>query len=85
MRFTVKDLEENVKHYNQIMAADGVMKRFIVSGRNGYQAADEYPVDGNGDRIGTHVDRNVGCGTSREVNAYCESRHYELRLETARV
>jgi hypothetical protein len=79
MRFGPKQLEESVQRYNEAMAADGVLKRFVVGGRNGYQAADEYTVDADGNRIGSGVDRNVGCGTSREVDRYCEIRHYQLR------
>jgi len=77
-KFTRSQLEANIEDYNSSMESHGILKRFISGGRNGYQAADEYSVDENGNRIGSGVDRNVGCGTSREVDSYCRERHYIL-------
>jgi hypothetical protein len=83
-RFLKADLCRAVASFNLAMANDGCSKRFEVSGRNGYQAVDEYSVDSLGDRIGSGVDRNVGCGTAREVYHYCEARHYALRLDAVK-
>ena len=65
-RYTGKMLREDVDKINGWCADDGIPVRLIVQGRNGYQAIDEYPVDESGLRIGTYVNRNVCCGSSRE-------------------
>jgi hypothetical protein len=44
-RFSKADLCRSVASFNLAMANDGCLKRFEVSGRNGYQAVDEYSVD----------------------------------------
>lgn len=76
--FTKKNLESVVTSCNKALEDAGVPKRFVSQGRNGYQAVDEYPVNESGERIGSHIDRTVGTGTSREVAGYTRERMYEL-------
>ena len=76
-RFTVKDLCEAVEEYNRRMLEEGARIQFHVAGRNGYQAVDEYKTDGKGKWLSTRC-LNVGCGTSREVNEYCNTRFYQI-------
>jgi hypothetical protein len=66
-RFTKTDLAQGVERLNEQLEEAGALIRYEVGGRNGYQATDEYPVDAAGKRIGTHVNRMVGSGTSRET------------------
>ena len=65
-RCTPKQLEHEVTRINGLLAEMGVDTRVESHGRNGYQAVDEYSVDTHGNRIGSGVNRNVCCGTSRE-------------------
>lgn len=79
MRFGPRQLEDAVQEYNAALADKGSLTRFVVGGRNGYQAADEYTVDAeSGERIGSGVDCNVACGTSREVAQACQLRMYQI-------
>jgi hypothetical protein len=83
-RFTPTNLQNVVDNRNLDLHLAGSTKRFEMQGRNGYQAVDEYSVDASGNRIGSGVDCNVGCGTSREVYQYVESRYYQLVNEVLR-
>ena len=65
-RYTVCALRDNVDKINGWLKDGGYTTRLEAGGRNGYQAIDEYSVDADGDRIGSGVNRNVCCGTSRE-------------------
>ncbi len=78
MRFGPRQLEESIEEYNSTLAQKGILIRFVSGGRNGYQAADEYSVDESGKRIGSGVNRNVACGSSREVSQACQLRMYQL-------
>ena len=77
-RFTVKRLRENLEEMNRGLAEAGSKIRFNLSPRNNYQAVDETAVDREGKRIGHGCVRNVGCGTSREVDGYCRERYYQI-------
>lgn len=76
MRFTVKDLRSVIADINVLL--EGSPIRLIVGGRNGCQAVDEYPVDTDGNRIGSGINRNVCCGTSKEC-AFAAWQHYGRR------
>ena len=65
-RYTVKTLSNHVDKINGWLKDSGYTGRLEVGGRNNYQAVDEYSVDADGNRIGSGVNRNVCCGTSRE-------------------
>jgi len=75
-RFTVKQLEETIAKINGWLKEAGATKRFIVGGRNGYQAVDEYTVKDDV-RVGSGVNGNVGCGTSRECSQHAHD-HYNM-------
>ena len=77
-RFTPKQLTELVTELNQSLIDNKIKKQFECGGRNGYQAVDEYSIDDTNQRIGSGVDRNVTCGSSREVAAECKIRFYQL-------
>jgi len=66
--FTVTDLRNTITDINYSLSTIGSKIRFETGGRNGYQAVDEYSVDDNGERIGSGVNRNVCCGSSRECS-----------------
>jgi hypothetical protein len=83
-RFTVTDLRAGVERLNNQLAEAGALIRYIVAGRNGYQATDEYPVDADGNRIGTHVNRMVGSGTSRETFQETETACLQHLLRLAK-
>lgn len=82
-RFTIIKLRNGIERINGWLADAGALVRFEVSGRNGYQAVDEYPVDADGNRIGTGVNRMVGSGTSRETHdaAYTAYSHIVADLK----
>ncbi|MHC4705123.1 MAG: hypothetical protein ACYTFQ_31625 [Planctomycetota bacterium] len=67
-RYTVRNLRDDIDRINDWCYYDNIPLRLEVGGRNGYQAVDEYPVDADGKRIGTGVNRNVECGSSRECS-----------------
>ena len=74
-RYTTRDLEHaDLEHAigsaNATLERHGSLIRTEQGGRNGYQAADEYSVDTDGLRTSSGVNRNIGCGTSREVAIY---------------
>lgn len=69
MRTTIKELRYAVETINEYLEADGILLRFEVQGRNGYQAVDEYKVNADGTSGG--CTRMIGGGTSREVIGYC--------------
>lgn len=70
-RITPTDLRKTVDKINEYLKTDGIPLRFEREGRNNYQAVDEYKVHADGSRDGSGCNRNIGCGTSREVIAYC--------------
>jgi hypothetical protein len=76
-RFTITDLRKAIVKINGWMEDEGWPGRLEEHGRNGYQAIDEYSVDADGNRIGSGVNRNVCCGSSRECSnaAYA---HYDF-------
>lgn len=65
-RYTVTTLRDDISKVNGWLESDGSTLRLTCGGRNGYQAIDEFSVDSDGMRIGSGVNRNVCCGTSRE-------------------
>ena len=77
-RFTITDLRVAVKKINEWCAEDGIPFRLIEQGRNGYQAIDEYSTELDGRRIGSGVNRNVCCGTSRECADAAHMWHNEV-------
>lgn len=78
MRFTVKDLRAEIADINESFENYGVSVRFIVAGRNGYQAVDEYPVWPDGSRRGTYVNRNICCGSARECARASRDEYYTI-------
>jgi len=72
MRITTRHLNELAESLNQQLEEKGSLLRIEIGGRNGYQAADCYRVDESGKRIGSGIERNIGCGTPREVCNYCK-------------
>ena len=81
MRYGPKQLEIDVARLNTELRDLFCLKRFEVGARNNYQTVDEYSVNENGERIGSGVDSNVACGTSREVYAATETRYYQICLD----
>ena len=83
-RYTITQLRADVDRFNGYLLDEGIDTRLQVGGRNGYQAVDEYSVDANGDRTGSHVNCNVCCGTSREcgdaVAAYYNAVYNRKRI-----
>lgn len=77
-RFTVRNLRESLEEINEGLAEAGADVRFGLFPRNNYQAVDEYEVDSEGNRTGSGCRRNVGCGTSKEVNGYCWDAYYAI-------
>ena len=75
MRFTIKSLRQAIVDINECLENDGSSIRLEEGGRNGYQAVDEYSVDADGNRLGSGVNRNVCCGSSREC-ACASWEHY---------
>jgi hypothetical protein len=71
-RYTAKQLEKYIDQVNVWLESAGSTIRFETGGRNGYDAVDEYSVDADGVRIGSGVNRNVGCGTPKECSDYAE-------------
>jgi len=65
-RYTITTLRADVAKINGWAADDGLSVRLEIGGRYGYQAIDEYPVNADGEREGTCINRNVECGSSRE-------------------
>lgn len=78
MRYTPKDLSNDIDELNSRLANEGALARFETGGRNGYQAVDEYAVDAQGVRQGSGCCSNVGCGTSRECYGYSMDRYYQI-------
>ena len=77
-RYTISNLRTDVAKINDWCKSDGIPVRLIEQGRNGYQAIDEYPVDADGNREGTGVNRNVCCGTSRECAHEAEAWYNQM-------
>lgn len=75
-RYTAKALANQIEMINGWLENGGSLIRFETGGRNGYNAVDEYSVDEDGKRIGSGVNRNVGCGTPRECAGYAEQAYY---------
>jgi len=79
-RITISDLRSTIEECNQLLQERKSKIGFVNQGRNGYQAVDEIAVDKEGNRIGSGVNRNVGCGTSRECIDYVwQAYHAEVR------
>ncbi len=74
-RYTAKALAEQIETINGWLKDAGSLIRFETGGRNGYNAVDEYSVDADGNRIGSGVNRNIGCGTPRECAEYAETAY----------
>lgn len=74
-RYTARALAERIETINGWLKDNGSIIRFEAGGRNGYNAVDEYSVDADGKRIGSGVNRNVGCGTPRECAGYAEQAY----------
>lgn len=74
--YTISCLRRNIAQINGWLESDGSTIRLIEQGRNGYQAVDEYSVDVDGNRIGSGVNRNVCCGSSRECYDAAVSHYY---------
>ncbi len=84
-RFTITDLRMEIVKVNGWMESHGWPERLEERGRNGYQAVDEYSVDANGDRIGSGVNCNVCCGTSRECRFEVHNHYNDLHRRRAMV
>jgi hypothetical protein len=82
-RFTVVDLRSDIAKINGWLESEGAPFRLETGGRNGYQAVDEYPVDSAGSRIGTGVNRNVECGSSKDCSL-AAFRHYGAWVQSSR-
>ena len=65
-RYTVCDLRQDVAKVNDWAEKDGFPVRLECGGRNGYQAVDEYPVNVDGARVGSGVNRTVQTGSSKD-------------------
>ena len=83
-RFTITDLRRAIVKINGWMKEEGWPERFIEQGRNGYQAVDEYSVDADDNRIGSGVNRNICCGTSRECGYAVHAEYGSLHRQHAR-
>ena len=81
-RYCVHDLGDDIDRYNEWLESAGSSNRLVCGGRNGYQAVDEYSVDADCNRIGSGVNRNVCCGSSRECNYEAKLYYYQ---ELARI
>lgn len=70
-RYTLKDLQADIKELNQTLIASGYY--LYADSRNGYTALDEYRVDPSKAKGGICV-ANIECGSPREclaaANAY---------------
>ena len=86
-RVTVTGLRAGIDELNCQLESDGSKIRLETGGRNGYQAVDEYSVDNDGERIGSGVNRNVCCGSSRECYdaAWTHYYHERHRIDRARI
>ena len=80
-RFTITDLRKAIVKINGWMEEHGWPERFEERGRNGYQAVDEYSVDADGNRIGSGVNRNICCGSSRECSAEVHAEYGALHRQ----
>jgi len=77
-RYTPKRLDEDINKINGWLEDCGSTRRLESQGRNGYQAIDQFSVDESGKRVGSWIDRNIRCGTSRECHeAALEFYHAE--------
>jgi len=62
-RITIKDLREEVKYQNEVLADSGSNVLFYVKQRNGYVAVDLHFIDETGDNV---CHDYVECGSSRK-------------------
>ena len=76
--FTITDLRKDIAKINGWMEEHGWTERLVEQGRNGYQAVDEYSVDADGNRIGSGVNCNVCCGSSRECSHAAHDHYNDL-------
>ena len=81
-RFTITDLRRDIEEINNGLQEIGALVRFEISPRNGYQAVDEYPIGGDGKRIGSGVNRMVGSGSSRETALECWQAYRGIQRQT---
>jgi hypothetical protein len=79
MRFTIKSLRSAIEAINDCLEGDGSSIRLEERGRYGYQAVDEYSVDADGNRMGSGVNRNVCCGSSKECACASWEHYYAER------
>lgn len=77
-RFTITDLRSSIGLINAGLESNGALVRFVEQGRNGYQAVDEYPVNAKGERVGSHVTRMIGYGTSRGASDSAWVAYYQI-------
>jgi len=82
-RFTITDLRRDIAKINGWMEEHGWAERLVEQGRNGYQAVDEYSVDADCNRIGSGVNRNVCCGSSRECSLEAFAHYGALHRQYA--
>ena len=82
-RFTITDLRRDIVKINGWMEEHGWPERLVAGGRNGYQAVDEFSVDADGNRIGSGVNRNVCCGSSRECGLEAHAHYGALHRQHA--
>lgn len=80
MRYTPKQLDSEVSRINGLLAEMDADTRLESHGRNGYQAVDVYPVDSRGNRIGSGINCNVCCGTSRECGDAIKHYYAAIRI-----
>jgi|GEM_PF-3807516 len=74
--FTVVDLRNNLEVINKALEKYGFDFRLRESGRNGYQAVDEYYVHPDGTPHEDGAVRNICCGSSRECNDAARQHYY---------
>ena len=74
--FTVTDLREQLADINEQLERDRFSFRLRESGRNGYQAVDEYYVHPDGTPMASGAVRNIECGSSRECSDAAWNHYY---------
>ena len=76
MAYTVKNLRDDVNTYNRYLVESGSAYYYRESGRNGYQAIDQYTVDLDGD---ARCNSFVAGGSSRECLRAIQCGHHGLK------
>jgi len=82
-RFTISNLRADIAKINGYLLEEGSDTLLVEQGRNNYQGVDEYPIDAQGNRIGSGVNRNVCCGTPRECSDAAWS-YYDTKFNALR-